>query len=216
MNYVMPFVAYNAIFYCITTLSTSISSTQNIFKFIVEHTDSDYVIWQHQLETTDLHNKLCITSALIKDIIKKHCIKTLPDKNKQTEPNENKQIDELVEELINPKYDLVNETESGLGSVTETEFTMVELVKKTSIDIIVPEPVKIALLSTLEVINKINNILEKIRNKILQHQKSYLKNIIKININDEVNRIINLTNLFNSRLSLLFELLKVYGNVLFS
>ena len=208
MNYVMPFVAYNAIFYCITTLSTSISSTQNIFKFIVEHTDSDYVIWQHQLETTDLHNKLCITSALIKDIIKKHCIKTLPDKNKQ--------IDELVEELINPKYDLVNETESGLGSVTETEFTMVELVKKTSIDIIVPEPVKIALLSTLEVINKINNILEKIRNKILQHQQSYLKNIIKININDEVNRIINLTNLFNSRLSLLFELLKVYGYVLFS
>ena len=75
MNYVMPIMACNALFYSITSISTSITSTQNIFRFVIEHKDSDYVIWQRQLETTDLHNKLNITSALLKDIIKNHCIK---------------------------------------------------------------------------------------------------------------------------------------------
>lgn len=71
----MPLVACNAIFYSITLFSTYISSTQNIFKFIVEHKDSDYVVFQHQLESTDLINKMEIANELIKDIV----IKWSPD-----------------------------------------------------------------------------------------------------------------------------------------
>ena len=65
----LPTIACNALFYSITLFSTYISSTQNIFKFIVEHKDSDYAVFQHQLETTDLINKMEITSALIRDIV---------------------------------------------------------------------------------------------------------------------------------------------------
>jgi hypothetical protein len=67
----MPLVACNALFYSITLFSTYISSTQNIFKFIVEHKDSDYVVFQHELESTDLINKMEIANALIMDIVRK-------------------------------------------------------------------------------------------------------------------------------------------------
>ena len=67
----LPVVACNALFYSITLFSTYISSTQNIFKFIVEHKDSDYAVFQHQLELTDLTNKMEITSALIKDVVRR-------------------------------------------------------------------------------------------------------------------------------------------------
>lgn len=193
MNYVMPIMACNALFYSITSISTSITSTQNIFRFIVDHKDSDYVIWQHQLETTDLHNKLQITSALLKDIIRKHSV----SKDKNILPDE---MENLIDEITNPKFDIDD----------QNDYSMVELVRKTSIEIIVPEPVKISLLSLLEVINKINNVLEKIYVKIGEHQKTYFKNMFKINIHNEINKVLFLTNLFNSRLTILFELLKIY------
>ena len=62
----------NALLYSIVSFSTYISSTQNIFRFIVDHKDSDYAVFQHQLESTDLTNKLQITHALIKDIVQKY------------------------------------------------------------------------------------------------------------------------------------------------
>ena len=62
----------NALLYAIVSFSTYISSTQNIFRFIVDHKDSDYAVFQHQLESTDLTNKLQITHALIKDTIQKY------------------------------------------------------------------------------------------------------------------------------------------------
>lgn len=62
----------NALLYSIVSFSTYISSTQNIFQFIVDHKDSDYAVFQHQLESTDLTNKLQITNALVKDIIQRY------------------------------------------------------------------------------------------------------------------------------------------------
>jgi len=62
----------NALLYSIVSFSTYISSTQNIFRFIVDHKDSDYAVFQHQIESTDLTNKLQITNALIRDIIQKY------------------------------------------------------------------------------------------------------------------------------------------------
>ena len=58
--------------YSIVSFSTYISSTQNIFRFILDHKDSDYAVFQHQLESTDLTNKLQITNALIQDIIQRY------------------------------------------------------------------------------------------------------------------------------------------------
>ena len=86
---ILPSVACNALFYSITAFSTYISSTQNIFKFIVDHKDSDYAVFQHQLESTDLTNKMQITNALIKDVVKKWT-------NETFEPNANPSEDVTI------------------------------------------------------------------------------------------------------------------------
>jgi len=54
------------------TLSNSITSTQNVFKFIYEHKDSEYVIYKREIKKFDLLNKLKIIDSLIKDTIKKY------------------------------------------------------------------------------------------------------------------------------------------------
>lgn len=189
MNYILPFVTYSAINSIIISLSTSLTSTQNIFKFIMNQTDSDYLIYQHQLETTDLHNKLNITISLIKDIIRKHCYK------------KNVDIEKLIDSLIKPDYEFDNSVEN--------DFTMINLINDISVDMC--EPIKISLLSTLEIINKINGVLEKIQQKILSHQNSFFKSIVKINIHNEVNRTVSLTNIFNSRLEILLNILQIYA-----
>ena len=191
MDNIFPLLTYNAIIYSISSLSTSITSTQNIFNFIIQHKDNDYNIFQHQLEATDLYNKLNIISSLIKDILRKHC-------------NDKNLTDKTIEEMLHPIIEME----------CNDEFNIINLINKTSIKLDVPEPVKLSLLSCLEIILKINNILEKIHNKIIRHQNSFLKNFVKININYEINKIILFTDLFNSRLHLLFEVLKIYNNII--
>jgi len=183
MDYIIPIFTYNAILYSLTTISASITSTQNIFKFITEHKESDYIIWQRQLETTDLYNKLNITSALIKEIIRK---------------NIQDDADKVIQELSNP---LIEITE-------QNDYSLVEL-QKSIFDFKIPEYIKLSLLSLIEVINKLNHILEKIHDKIIKHQKFFFKQLFTINIHDDVQHVISLTKLFNNRLNLLFELLKV-------
>ena len=169
----VPLVACNALFYSITLFSTYISSTQNIFKFIVEHKDSDYVVFQHQLESIDLINKMEIANALIKEIVNKWA--------------DNKEVD------------LSNDTTDGV------------LVNATSINMTgVPLPIKLSIQSLLTISNKINTTLDTIYCKINAHQQSYVKSFIKIKIADDIGKIVSMTALFEQRLSLLVNLLKIY------
>ena len=169
----VPLVACNALFYSITLFSTYISSTQNIFKFIVEHKDSDYVVFQHQLESTDLINKMEIANALIKEIVNKWA--------------DNKEVD------------LSKDTTDGV------------LVNANSINMTgVPMPIKLSIQSLLTISNKINTTLDTIYCKINAHQQSYVKSFIKIKIADDIGKIVSMTALFEQRLSLLVNLLKIY------
>ncbi len=186
MDTIFPLLTYNAIIYSITSLSTSITSTQNILNFIIQHKDNEYNIFQHQLEQTDLHNKLNIISLLIKDILHKHC-----------------NSENIIEKILHPIIEVNN----------NDDYNIVNLINDTTLKLEIPEPVKFALLSCLEIIIKINIMLENIQNKIIKHQKSFLKNLIKINIGFEINKIILFTELFNSRLYILFEVLKIYTNI---
>ena len=168
----------NALLYSIVSFSTYLSSTQNIFRFIVDHKDSDYAVFQHQVESTDLTNKLQITNALVKDIIQKY--------EKVSFDNDNPLI-------ITDKGD---------------DGTMIDI-EQLKLDK-VPTPIKISIMSTIEVTNKIHTLLETIQHKIKIHQSSYIRSIIKINIGLDINKLIALTNIFNQRLKLLIHLLAIY------
>jgi len=91
----------------------------------------------------------------------------------------------------------------------QKEVEQVSQLESTGLFKITNEPIKISLLSVLEIIIKINNVLKIIKDKIIAYNKSYFKIFTSLNIHNEINRIISLNNIFNDRLQLLFEILKI-------
>ena len=54
----------------VTNITTSIVSTHSLFMWFIDYKNSDYNVYKKEIKVSDLHNKLLIVSALIKDIIK--------------------------------------------------------------------------------------------------------------------------------------------------
>ena len=138
----IPLVTCNMLFYSISTLSTSITSSQNVVKFISQHKDCDSVLFQNEMEINDITNKLKIVESLVFDILRKYC--------------DNK------EEFEQFKGDLIA---SALLN-DEQDYTMIELkmVNKNILERI-DEPIRYALLSTAEIMQQLHNTLINCNNK---------------------------------------------------
>ena len=173
MDPLVATVACNALFYSITSVSTYISSTQNIFRFILEHKDSSYAVFQHQIEQTDLITRMDIVVSLIKQIVSKYVNLT----------------------------NLTNTTFECLSG----DWTVIDMVQSPNLEYI-PEPTRLAIISVLTTIAKINTVLEIIYTKIKTHQLSYMKAFVKIKIVDDIARIETLTALFEKRIDLLLRI----------
>jgi hypothetical protein len=177
------------LFYSITSLSASISSSQNVVKFIAEHKDCDSVIFKNEIEETDLENKLRIIESLIYDIIKKHC------KN-------NDEFERTKKDIQHPQITDTN--------IENNDFALVEMKSPTTILERIDEPIKLALISTSDTVQNINTLLMEIRDKINSHNKSYIKTIIAISLQIEMKNLHRQIKILDSRLYFLLELLKVY------
>jgi hypothetical protein len=194
MNVLLPTVSSDIIYYCITSLSTSISSTQNLYNFIINysHTNNDYIVYQNKLINTDIPNKLQVSSLLITDIIKKYHLSDKEDIN----------LSEWVEKNCN------------LNVIEDDEFNIVSNIKNNNIISDLPKPLKLILQSTLEIITNINETLKMIQNKINKYNISYFSYFYKLNIHDDVNKLVTYCDIFDKRLTMLFDILKVYNNIL--
>lgn len=194
MNVLLPSLSSDIIYYCITSLSTSISSTQNLYNFIINYsrTNDDYIVYQNKLINTDISNKLQVTSLLITDIIKKYHLNNKEDIN----------LTEWVEKNYN------------LNIVEQDEFNVVSNIKNNNIISDLPKPLKLILQSTLEIITNINETLQSIQNKINSYNNSYFSYFYKLNIHTEVNKLVTYCEIFDRRLDMLFDMLKVYNNIL--
>ena len=194
MNVLLPTLSSDIIYYCITSLSTSISSTQNLYNFIINysHTNNDYIVYQNKLINTDIPNKLQVSSLLITDIIKKYHLSDKEDIN----------FAEWVEKNCN------------LNVIEDDEFNVVSNIKNNNIISDLPKPLKLILQSTLEIITNINETLKMIQNKINQYNISYFSYFYKLNIHDDVNKLVTYCDIFDKRLTMLFDILKVYNNIL--
>lgn len=194
MNVLLPTLSSDIIYYCITSLSTSISSTQNLYNFIINysHTNNDYIVYQNKLINTDIPNKLQVSSLLITDIIKKYHLSDKEDIN----------LTEWVEKNCN------------LNVIEDDEFNVVSNIKNNNIISDLPKPLKLILQSTLEIITNINDTLKMIQNKINQYNISYFSYFYKLNIHDDVNTLVTYCDIFDKRLTMLFDILKVYNNIL--
>jgi hypothetical protein len=194
MNIIAPMITSEFIFTCITSLSTSISSTHNLYNYVVSYsnTTTDYQSYKDKLITTDLSNKLNVTNTIIKDIIKKYHLSDYEEIEK-----------ELEEHILN----------NNVKVIEENDFNIITKISNNKSFPNLPDAIRVSIYSTLEIIIQLYSILEKIQSKIRSYENSYLKYFYKLNIHDEVSKIIIYNDIFEKRLGLLFEVLKIYGTI---
>jgi hypothetical protein len=173
----------------LSSISTSVSATTGVIKYLLCYKESELDIFKKELHNTDLCNNLQIVSSIIDDIVKNH--------NKNN--NDKYEIEKI--EIINNDSTL---NESCL--ILHNDYK----IKKKNIYL--PEPVKLILFTTYEIIEQIKKYLEIIQFKIHDHDNKYLKNWRSINIKDDINNIININLIFEKRMKLLFEVIKIYKN----
>lgn len=106
------------------------------------------------------------------------------------------------------------EKNSNLKIIEQDEFNIVSNIKNNNIINDLPKPLKLVLQSTLEIITNINETLLTIQNKINNYNNSYFSYFYKLNIHNEVNNLVTYCDIFDRRLSMLFDILKVYNNII--
>ncbi len=187
-------LATNLLFYSITSLSTSISSSQNVVKFITEHKDCDSIVFKKEIEEVDLENKLRIVECLVYDIIRKFCV-------------DKEEFDKTKKEIQNPP---ITDTETVGGSVAGFDFTVVELSNQMSVLDRIDEPLKYSVIGVSETLHKISEVLLEIRKKINGHQNSYVRNFISLSLKNELHILSKQIKVLDLRTTMLLDLLKIY------
>jgi len=180
------------LFYSITILSTSITSSQNVLKFVTENKTCDSIKFKNELETLDICNKLKIVESLIFDILKKNC-------------ENNEEFEQLKTNILNQNL-ITKEKELDDFIVIDINSTSINYTILSRID----EPLRFALISIIEIVENINNVITNIYNKITLHNKSYLNKFITLCLQNEIKNLTKYSNLLDKRLQLLFELLNIY------
>jgi hypothetical protein len=176
----------------VTNITTSIVSTHSLFVWFIDHKNSNYNIYKKELKVTDIHNKLLIISELIKDIIKKyHFLNGINDEK------DSETIDITIKKFI-------DDTEK---EIKKDDFLLINYESKIDIFTKIPNSIKLALISVLEIITILNNEISKIHMKIHDHHRRWISYIYSIAIQQEMDTILEHVIIFDKRLNLLFQLL---------
>jgi hypothetical protein len=188
-------LASNLLFYSLTSVSTSISSSQNVVKFITEHKDCDSVVFKNEIVEIDLENKLQILEALVVDILCKFCPEKEEQENVKTEFRDPARC---VTESPHPEW---------------LDFTEVKLQENKVMATVVeriPEPLKLAIFSTADALQQLALLLQEVRNKIDTHHQSYIQHFVSLSLNTEIYRLHKTVKILEIRTHLLLELVKIY------
>ena len=173
----------------IVNITTSIITTNNLFTWFINHKNDNYDIYKKKIISLDLQNKLYIISSLIKDIITKNYINT------------GDSIDVIIQNFI----------KNEITTTNYEDYTILSHDLKSDIFINISLPLKISLISTLEIINIINIELNIIHNKIKNHQNSYFSYIYTIKIDSEISNIYEHNDIFEKRIDLLLKIIRIYN-----
>jgi len=185
----IPLITCNILFYSITSLSNSITSTQNVFRFIYEHKDNDYLIYKNELKNMDLIYKMKIINELIFDTIQKY----IPEKEK---------YNKFLEYITNPIIEN-NDNENN-------NYTMIDVNYDMDIISIIDKPIIYSIMSISEILQKINIVINSIKDKIMKHKKIYFKNIINLCLKNETSELKFYSNLLDMRYNIFIDFLKIY------
>jgi hypothetical protein len=219
MALIISSITNDIIIKTITNITISVISTHKLFVWFIDHENNDYNIYKKKIVSTDLHNKLLIISALIKDTIKKHYLKkhnTNEHSNDITSSNyitssndDNLNIDNIMQTFLHDE----NETKiTELSDLKENDdYTIINNNVKLVVFIEIPDPIKLALITTLEIINVINTELNKIQTKIQNHKTSFFSYIYSVKIQSEIDKIYEHSDILDKRVDLLFKVISAYN-----
>ncbi len=189
----IPLTFCNLIFYSITNLSNSITSSQNVTKFIYEHKDCDSVIFAKELDNLDILNKLNLIEIIFFDIIKKHS-------------NNEEEYNNIIEYIKQDKQFTITENEMDFLSIDINNFNFdkYELFNKIS------NPIKFSIITIYEIINKLNDIITNANKKINDYNKNYLKKLITFSLKNEITDLKYYSNKLDKRFETFIALAKIY------
>ena len=180
----------------VTNITTSIVSGHSLFVWFIDYKNSNYNIYKNELKVSDLHNKLLIVSALIKDIFQKYY------KNVDfLEPLQNTFGQKTLGKNKNNKnedFEFIEKENNNDHTLLVNDFSEI------------PKSIRLALLSTLEIITILNNEINKIHSKIHDHHKRWISYIYSIKIQEEMDTILEHNQIFDKRLNLLFQILNTH------
>ena len=94
--------------------------------------------------------------------------------------------------------------------ITKENFILIDYSEKIDVFTEIPECIKLALISTLEIITILNNEINKVHNKIQNHHKRWISYVYSIKIQQEMDTILEHNIIFDKRLKLLFQVLHAY------
>lgn len=171
-----PILMCNLLFYSITTLSNSISSSQNVFKFISEHVEPDYIIFKETIEQLDLQNKLKILNEFIFEVLKKYC-------------ETNKIYEELKKQIMN---DFVLDKNEDFVVINSQNIIFSGLND-------IPQSLQMALISLAESIHNILNLINVVHEKIMKYKNSYIKSLVALKLKSEMHKLNNLCKILDIR-----------------
>jgi hypothetical protein len=182
----------------LTNITTSIVSGHSLFVWFIDYKNSNYNIYKNEIKVSDLHNKLLIVSALINDIFKKYY----------------KNVDFLEQQPLY-KNTLGHTLGHTLGKGKD-DFEFIDKENNNDHNLLsndfseIPKSIRLALLSTLEIITILNNEINKIHSKIHNHHQKWLSYIYSIKIQEEMDTILEHNQIFDKRLNLLFQILNTH------
>jgi hypothetical protein len=185
----IPLVTCNVLFYSLTSISNSITSSQNVVKFLSECKQPDTVLFKNKIEENDLEHKLKIIKSLIYDAIKIVC-------------KDDIEYEQTKKELENLQITTDKDVDNNDYAVIE--ITPIPILEK------IESPIKLAIISTSEVVQNIDNVIIETYYKINNHNNSFVKRIVSLNLQENIRRLDKYIKILNIRLELLFQLMNIY------
>ena len=176
----------------LTSISTSIKATTGMIGYFLQSKETDLNLFKKELSSSDLCNNLNIILTLIEDIVKKH----------------NKMYPENCVSITEDSTEIILQN----GNLQESCLVLSDEMKVKKKSINLPEPVKKALFSTYEVIEEIKKILQGVHGRVTRHEQKYFKNWRSLSLHKEIKEIKETNMIFEKRIKMLFEIIKIYQN----
>lgn len=213
----------------LTSISSSVKVSTSLVNYFISSTDNNVEKFKKELLVIDLYNSLNVVLTVIEDIIKKHdsnasnantstTISTITNSSNSTNSINAIATSCLV---IARNRDGDGDGDSGdgrgrgnnktfEGGVQESCIIINDNIPISKKSIILPEPVKKALFSTYEIIEKIKIILQQVYKKIDLHKTKYFSSWRGLDLTAEINEIKLNNSIFEKRVAMLFDIIKIY------